>query len=115
MTDAATLRLVLSLVFIVVLILAGAWLTRRAGWLRTGANQSIKVLSSQSLGSRTFVALVEVENTRLVLGVTAQQISLLHTLPASEKDGALHVRTPANEPAPTFAGSLKQIISNRRN
>ena len=84
MTDAAVLRLLASLVFIVGLILACGWLMRRAGWLRAGNGQAIKVLSSQNLGSRAYVAMVEVDDARLVLGVTANQVSLLHTLPPSE-------------------------------
>lgn len=113
MTESAVLRLVLSLFLIIVLILAGAWLTRRAGWLRGGANQTIKLIGSQSLGSRAYVALVEVENTRLVLGVTATQISLLHTL--SEPERSRETSTPAaSAPTPIFAGSLKKIMALRR-
>src|SRR3546814_5715752 len=86
MTDAAALRLVLSLLFIVALILAGAWVTRRAGWLRTGANEEIKILGTRSLGARTCVTLVQVENARLLLGVTNSQVSLLHTLPPRSEE-----------------------------
>ena len=114
MTESAVLRLVLSLFLIIVLILAGAWLTRRAGWLRGGANHAIKLIGSQSLGSRAYVALVEVENIRLVLGVTATQISLLHTLPESEQDRAASTPAAASEPTPLFASSLKKIMALRR-
>lgn len=78
MTEVAVLRLVLSLLFIIALIFSGAWVIRRGGWLRGTAAQPIKLLGTQSLGSRSYVALVQVENTRLALGVTTQQISLLH-------------------------------------
>lgn len=114
MTESAVLRLVLSLFLIIALILAGAWLTRRAGWLRGTANRSIKLIGSQSLGPRAYVALVEVENTRLVLGVTATQISLLHTLPETEQDRAGSTPAAASGPTPIFAGSLKKIMALRR-
>ena len=40
---------------------------------------------------------VEVDDTLLVLGVTAQQITPLHTLPAPPKDeGAADAATPAD-------------------
>lgn len=111
MTDAAVLRLLASLVFIVALILACAWLTRRAGWLRAGNPQAIKVLSSQNLGSRAYVAMVEVEDARLVLGVTANQISLLHTLPPSGP--ATYAETHADVETPRFAAVLRNVLKGR--
>jgi flagellar protein FliO/FliZ len=111
MSEAAVLRLIVSLVFIVFLILAGAWLTRRAGWLRNGGQKSLKVLGSQSLGARAYVALVEVEDARLVLGVTANQISLLHTLPpALPPDPSSAVA--AEEPS-SFASALRKVVKGR--
>lgn len=115
MTEASIVRLVLSLGLIVLMILAGAWLTRRAGWLRPAGNRSIKLLGSQSLGPRSYVALVEVDNTRLVLGVTANQISLLHTLPESAAQSPeVAVPSPAPESGRAFAGSLRKIMAQRR-
>jgi flagellar protein FliO/FliZ len=113
MDEAAILRLIVSLAFIIALILAGAWMTRRAGWLRSGPSQPIKVIGSQSLGARAYVAVVQVDNTRLVLGVTSSQISLLHTLPGGEPTAP----TPAPEAFESeagFAHSLRQILSRRR-
>jgi flagellar protein FliO/FliZ len=81
-------QVVLALVFVVGLLLATAWVARRSGWIRQrlgGAN--LKVLGTLSLGARGSVALVQVEDTRLVLGVTAQQITLLHTFPAGAAPG----------------------------
>lgn len=110
MNEADVLRLIVSLVLIVIMILGGAWLTRRAGWLRTGGNQAIKVISSQSLGGRAFVALVQVEDARLVVGITPGQISLLHTLPSAEAGG-----TPPAAPSerPSFAAALGNVLKGR--
>lgn len=82
MTDAAVLRMVVSLIFVVLLILAAAWLSRKAGWLRPRTNQSLKVLGIQNLGTRGQVALLEIENVCLVVGITSNQITLLHTMPS---------------------------------
>lgn len=110
MQEADALRLVISLTFIVMLILAGAWLVRRAGWLRTGSGQAVKVISSQSLGAKAYVALVEVEDARLVLGITSNQISLLHTLPPAAP-GTHSVQT--SPPASGFSATLGKIMKGR--
>lgn len=110
MNEVDVLRLVVSLIFIIMLILACAWITRRAGWLRTGGQQSIKVVSSQSLGAKAYIALVEVEDARLVLGITGTQISLLHTLPPAAP-GAPSAHAPT--PAPGFAATLSKIMKGR--
>ncbi|MAK56429.1 MAG: flagellar biosynthetic protein FliO [Pusillimonas sp.] len=75
------LQPIVALLFIVALILGGAWVARRAGLLKTrGKPSAIRVVGSQSLGGRSFISIVEVENTRLVVGITPQNISLLHKL-----------------------------------
>jgi len=87
MDQAQILRVVLALLFILVLLLALAWAARRGGWVR-GASRAanLRVLGSQSLGTRCAVTVVQIDDTRLVLGVTPQQITLLHTLPAAPGD-----------------------------
>lgn len=82
MTETALLRLAFSLVLIVLLLLALAWVARRSKWLRGTQQSGLRVLAMQNLGSRGALAIVEAQDARLVLGITAQQITLLHTLPA---------------------------------
>jgi flagellar protein FliO/FliZ len=75
------LQPILALLFILLLILGGAWVARRTGLLKTrGKPAAIQVVGSQSLGGRSFISIVEVENARLVIGITPHNISLLHTL-----------------------------------
>lgn len=75
------LKPILALLLILLIILAGAWLARRAGFLRARGNPAaIRVVGSQSLGGRSFISIVEVENTRLVVGITPNNIALLHKL-----------------------------------
>jgi len=117
MSEAAVLRLIISLIFIVAMILACAWAMRRSGWLRSANPQAIKVLGSQSLGGRSFVSVVQVEDARLVLGVTAQQISLLHTLPPLAPGDCRP--EPAAPPSggsaesPAFALALRKVLKGR--
>jgi len=100
MDHAEIVRVLASLAGVVALMLALAWLARRGGWTRTRPAQTIKVLSRQSLGqARASLAWVEVEGARLLLGVTATQVNVLHTLPAPD----------ATPPSASFADTLKQV------
>ncbi|MEC5318485.1 flagellar biosynthetic protein FliO [Brenneria populi subsp. brevivirga] len=72
---------------ILLLILFIAWLVRKLGFApQAKQNKLLKSISSCPVGQRERVVIVEVEDTWLVLGVTAQQITPLHTLPARPID-----------------------------
>ena len=86
----------LLLVLLVAALAALPWLIRRlqqqrAG-LQAGVGAASRVLSAVAVGPQQRVVTVEVgapqQRTLLVLGVTAQQISCLHVLPAPPADGA---------------------------
>jgi len=102
------LRVTASLLLIVGLLFALAWVARRGGWLRTAAGRGgLRISAMQRLGARASLAIVEVEDARLVLGITAQQITLLHTLPpAAGADG-----TTSRDRA--FSDTLDQAVSRR--
>ncbi len=75
------------LVGVLMLILAIAWVVRKLGLTPPiKQNKLVKVVSSCQVGQRERVVVVEIEDTWLVLGVTAQQITPLHSLPAKEMD-----------------------------
>ncbi|WP_017893220.1 flagellar biosynthetic protein FliO [Serratia sp. S4] len=75
---------------ILLLILLAGWLFRRLGFAPQARNSKLLNLrASCQVGQRERVVVVEVDNTLLVLGVTAQQITPLHTMPV-----------PAPAPAP---------------
>jgi len=77
--------MIASLLGIVALIFALAWFARRTGWSAKHRTQAMRVLGTQTLGShRAALALVQVDDTRLMLGVTATQINVLHVWPAAE-------------------------------
>lgn len=97
-----------ALLGIIVLILAVAWIVKRIapGSLNGRIANGLKVSASTSLGARERVVIVNVEDARLVLGVTAQQISLLHTLPpAPAPDDASSTPTTAE-----FSSLMKKIL-----
>ncbi len=94
---------------ILVVILFGAWLVRKLGLAPAAAGQSqrLKVRASCSVGQRERVVVVEVEGTWLVLGVTAQRITPLHSLPAP----ADQQHNPPSAPAGDFRQRLRQVMS----
>ncbi|ARP53107.1 flagellar biosynthesis protein [Alcaligenes faecalis] len=93
MEQAQLVRIMLSLLLVVGLILAAAWLARRGGLLKNKNQQRIKILDNQRLGPRSSVALVQIDDREILIGITPQQISLLHTTtPAgSEPDFQTHL------------------------
>jgi flagellar protein FliO/FliZ len=84
----------LWLALVLLSIPAAMWLLRRSGWggLRPGASaaSSMRVLSQTPLGPQQRLVLIEIgegeSRCRLLLGVTAQQVSVLHQLPAGPAD-----------------------------
>ncbi|MCU6243071.1 MAG: flagellar biosynthetic protein FliO [Enterobacter asburiae] len=67
---------------IIAFILIAAWLAKRLGLAgKTAGARGLKVSASTTLGPRERVVIVEVDDARLVLGVTASNISVLHKLP----------------------------------
>ena len=112
MNEADVLRVIVSLFLILMVILAGAWAVRRSGLGRSGSTQALRVSASQNLGNRAWVAIVEVDDARLVLGITSQQVSLLHTLPPAPRNTGME---PAGSPPPSpgFTAALGRALKRR--
>lgn len=71
-----------GLTLILLLIVGGAWLFKRYGQLPTLGKGLVRILGSVSVGPRERVVVLEVEDTRLVVGVAPGQIRTLHVLNA---------------------------------
>lgn len=79
-SDASNWPIVLlSLSGIVVLILMIAWLVRRMGGLQAVGILDMRVVSALPLGTREKIAVVDVNGQQFLIGITAQNISLLHS------------------------------------
>ena len=109
MDEAGVLRVIVGLVLVVAAILVSAWLARRAGLLQGHGGALLRRVAHISLGPRQAVSVIEIDSTWLVVGVCANQITLLHTLPAN----------PAAEPVETssdkasFSAKLGQALKRR--
>lgn len=93
----------LALVVVIGTVFALAWLARRTGLPGRGATSLLQTVSSLSVGARERVVIVEIDDTWLVLGVTAQNIALLQSRPKGEMPAA--AQTPLTG---GFAALLKQ-------
>ena len=93
---------------VVIAMIAGAgWLLRRMARPGSGGGGFLRAVASVALGPRERIVVVEVGEVWLVLGVTAQNISSLHTLPR----GSLQAGDPAG--AGGFAGLLARARGSR--
>ncbi len=91
------LNMFMGLAIVVALILGLAWVLRKYGRLPGNNQVGMKVIGGLSLGTREKAVLIEVENTRLLIGVTPGHIQTLHVL------GGQGEQTPA------FDKTLQQL------
>lgn len=95
----------LALLFVIALIVAAALLMRRFSLLPMAAGGRLRVVSGVMVGAKERVVIVEVESTWLVVGVTGENVNLLHTLPRPAD------APPAPQPAmPVFAEKLAALM-----
>lgn len=99
-----------TLVLILLIIAVMAWLARRAGFAQRfpKGNQVLSVVSSQTLGQRERLIVVEMENKRLLLGVTSAQISCLATFDKPEGDDRFTDPPLSTDFQSTLIGMLKK-------
>ena len=77
---SAIAQTALWLMVIIALILALAWLARRFSNFGNFAGQGMKVISALPVGNRERVALVQVGDKQILLGVAPGSVSMLHSL-----------------------------------
>ncbi|MGZ9893583.1 flagellar biosynthetic protein FliO [Bordetella bronchiseptica] len=104
MTESAVLRVVVGLALVIAAILVSAWLARRSGLIQRHGGALLRQVGGMSLGPRQRVVVLEIEDTWLVLGVTPNQLTALHTLPAGQ------LPDPSPAAAGTFAAKLGQAL-----
>lgn len=103
------LQIFLALAFVIALMLVAAWLFKRIGPIANGHSLQMKVIGGLNIGNREKIMVVEVADQWLVLGVTAQNINTLATLPKQEIPS-----TETNQAVPnSFADWLKKNLDKR--
>ena len=104
------LQIFLALVVVIGIMLLLAWLVKRVGPIANGHKLPVKVIGGISIGNRERVMVIEVADQWLVLGVTAQQINTLASMPKQELPDTDH--NAITDTAP-FADWLKKTLEKR--
>lgn len=99
-----------ALALIILLMVVMAWAARRSGLARrlNDAQGNMTLVATQSLGPRERLVLVDVGEQRLVLGVTASQITCIATQPRPEN------APQTTAPAATFPLMLEKLRQKYR-
>lgn len=102
MNEVAIIRVFAALGLVLLCIILFGLVVRKTGFPgKLGRAGSLPVISRTPLGQRTEIVVVQAGQEHLVLGVTAQQINLLHKMPAPETaaTGTKHATSkPAGNP-----------------
>lgn len=98
----------MGLLFVLLLILMGAWLLKRFVVSGAGSSKPLNVLSGISLGGREKVVLIQAGEQRLLLGVSPGRVVKLHTFDKGELTG---FEPQANA---SFQDSLNQFVKAKK-
>lgn len=71
-------KMLLGLSFIIILIYALAWVAKRLTQSRLVKNDDMHIVSAMAIGPKEKAILVSVENTKILLGVSAAGVNALH-------------------------------------
>lgn len=77
------LKMVAGLLLVLTIIGAIAWALKRYAYHATNTAGAIKIIASAGVGQRERIVLVEIESTRLVLGVAPGRVNTLHCIDSS--------------------------------
>lgn len=91
--------MILSLLMVLTLIIICALVLKRFNFAQQNTSQ-LKVITSLSLGTKERVVVIQVGEQQLLLGVTAQQVTLLE-----------HLTEPLHEQTTTTAQLPKSVLS----
>lgn len=84
-------HIISSLSEIILLILILSWILKKISVFKSNhATSCMKIIDRLSIGSQEYVVLLEVEEVRLVLGITTKNITHLYTYPSILKDESIN-------------------------
>ena len=107
-TSLALGRVGLALLFVVALILALAWLSKRSALFKLATQKKMYLVSSLSLSAREKVVMLRVGNRCLLLGVASGGVTLLREFSPEECDPS----SAGDDGENTFSARLKKILES---
>lgn len=105
-------RTVGGLGLVISLIILGYFAVRRYGpkyLRRQGAQGALKVIETLPIGEKRSIALIQVEDKRLLIGNTQQQITLLAQLPMTPEAAIEQAREPLPGGTPGSVASFRRL------
>ena len=110
---ATSLMSLLQVLFGLGLVLAAiagtAWLLRKLSPGQVAASGALRVVGGVAVGPKERIVLVDIGETRLVLGVAPGHISTLHEMPRPVEEPASAIDSPAGP----FYARLKEMLEKR--
>lgn len=103
---------VVALLLVLALIVGMAWLLKRLPGAGLRQADGLRVVTSMSLGARERVAVVQVGNEQLLLGIGASGVRTLHVLPEPLPVAA--AASPLQPRLPDFRQLLAQRLGKDR-
>lgn len=104
------LQIATALLFVLGLVFVAAWLMRRLGPMNAGNKIPVKIIGGINVGNRERVMVVEVGDQWLILGVTANNINKLGSMPKQDELLNQSAQTAASDP---FSAWLKRTLDKR--
>lgn len=104
------LQIFLGLIAVLTLMGVAAWFFKKIGPVNSGNKIAVKIVGGVSVGNRERIMVVEVADQWIVVGVTANQINTLSTMPKQEK---LVEETISTTPENQFSTWLKRTMAKR--
>ena len=101
--------MVLNLLLVLALVVVCGWLYARGPARLRGTNGALDIVASRQVGSRERIAVVQVGEQQILLGITQNGISHLHTLEAPlARDRGEAAPTPFGERLRELGTALKR-------
>lgn len=107
-------QMVAVLLLVIALLVGLAWVLKRTGVHQGALNGQLAVLGAVSVGQREKVVLIQAGQEQLLVGVTANEISLLHLLSQPIDVDNNHSQNPSSALGESFAQKLNQAMSRRQ-
>lgn len=102
------LKMIAGLLLVLTIIGAIAWVLKRYAYHATNTAGTIKIIASAGVGQRERIVLVEIENTRLVLGVAPGRVNTLHCIDNASNESPKNAQSESTHSK--FQKQLNQSI-----